>query len=748
MDRFLIAPINVGLETDMKPWLIPDDAFAELENAYVFRGRVRKRFGSSYSGTGGSIPETAQLSSRARASLGTIQAGGTFSTTITHSTFKIGQMFSVGSVIFTVNALGTPATLLKTTGVATTHTFNTTTGDLVLAGMTSNVGDVVYFYPAMPIMGINKYEAGPANNHTTYVFDTQYVYKYSGGSWNRDGTVYWTGNNDQFFWSYNWDGATPDATALFVTNFNASTSATSPNGDSMYAYTTAGGWAAFKPKFKVSAKSNGYKIQTCRIIVPFKNRLLLLNTIESDDSGTNGDANLAYTNRLRYSHNGSPFSATAFLQANEVGYTGGGYIDAPTEEDIVSAAFVKDRLIVYFERSTWELAYTGSPILPFVWQKINAELGSEATFSSVPFDKVALTIGNTGIHACSGANVVRVDEKIPQQIFDISNKTAGVARVAGIRDFYAEMVYWTFPSGNESATDTYPNKILVFNYKNGAWAFNDDCITSWGYFEQQDGYTWQSTAFSWKSTNNSWKSGLIQAQFRQVIAGNPQGYIYIVDVDRSENASVMQITDVDPGSLPNRLLITCIDHNLSVGDWIKISNLNGVNTDTTINYQVVNTVNSDSFEIVAGGVGTYEGGGTIARVSNISVVSKQWNPYVKDGRNVHLAHIDFAVQKTTDGEVTVDYFPSSANISLVTDGTASGAIVGTNVLETSPYTIYPLEASQERLWHPVYFSGEGQCIQIQIYMNDDQMQDQTISASDFQLEGLVLHTQPSRMRLE
>ena len=51
-DRFFIAPYEEksGLQTDHKPWLIPDEAFSELENAYVFRGRVRKRFGSRWLG--------------------------------------------------------------------------------------------------------------------------------------------------------------------------------------------------------------------------------------------------------------------------------------------------------------------------------------------------------------------------------------------------------------------------------------------------------------------------------------------------------------------------------------------------------------------------------------------------------------------------------------------------------------------------------------------------------------------------
>jgi len=39
-DRFLVGPINTGLERDLKPFLIADDAFTLLQNCYVFRGRV------------------------------------------------------------------------------------------------------------------------------------------------------------------------------------------------------------------------------------------------------------------------------------------------------------------------------------------------------------------------------------------------------------------------------------------------------------------------------------------------------------------------------------------------------------------------------------------------------------------------------------------------------------------------------------------------------------------------------------
>ena len=805
MDRFLIAPFQSGLETDLKPWLIPDDAFAEMNNAYVFRGRIRKRFGSDYTGSGGASGSRARLLlPSTRVSVGTTNGSGNLSGTVSGGVGLIGQKFSIGGEVFTCVRLGTPG-VLATTGTSTTHTFDTSTGAFVftgaainssvyfyvdgcghsvslagvitgvlpglifkagqqfmiqqqiltvvstgapavllstgtysglldtstgfysISGYTESPSPAVYFYPAEPITGLTQYEKGAANDHQSFAFDTQFVYKYSGGAWNGAATPLFTGDDKNFFWCSNWQGLTPDVVALFVTNFNSSTSVASPNGDSMYVY-NGSTWSAFKPKFRVSSTSNAYMIQSARMIMPFKNRLLLFNTIESDSAGT---TNISYTNRLRYSQNGSPLDANAFLQANEVGYQGGGYLDAPTEEDIVSASYIKDRLIVYFERSTWEVAYTGSASLPFVWQKINTELGSEATFSSVPFDKVVLTVGNVGIHACSGANVVRVDEKIPQKIFDIVNKTDGIERIAGIRDFYAEMVYWTFPSGNAASTSLYPNRILAFNYKNGSWAFFDDCVTAWGYFEQQDGYTWASTDLKWNSTNNTWESGSIQSQFRQVVAGNQQGFIFKALPDRSENASVLQVTN----AIAATSTMTVIDHNLQPFDWVRFKNMTGL-TITDTNYQVLRVVDSNNFIIAGSFSGTYTGGGTLSRISRINIQTKQWNPYGKDGRNVNLSKADFAVLRTSAGAVTVGYYPSSANV-----------FMSPTVLETNPYSIYPLEAYQERLWHTVYFDADGSCVQLYITLSDDQMQDVAVTSSDFQLEGIVLHTQPTASRI-
>ena len=783
-DRFLIAPFNSGLQADMKPFLIPEDAFAQLLNAYVFRGRVRKRFGGRLMGMGWDGPITEPLFSRFRIQVGTI---GAPVSPVPGVIFKIGQMFSAGDQIFTVYQNGA----MLHTGVGT-GTFDTTTGAFALAGTGLAGGTPIWFYPAEPVMGLCNYESGPINDQPSYGFDTQFAYLFAGGFWQRSGLLEFNAaNNIKFVWTDNWRGVSPGGLpTLFVTNFSFTVPVPAATDDPIWYtvdgtnWTAATGANAFYFLPSGGAMQTGAFVSTARIIVAFKNRLLLLNTVENDGSAPPG-VNTQYANRCRYSFIGSPFARNAWYEPNQTDSSGGvvnrnniaggaGFVDATTEEQIVSAEFIKDRLIVFFERSTWELAYTGSQVLPFVWQKINTELGSEGQFSTVPFDKVILTMGTTGVHSCTGANVERIDTKIPDEVFTIDQKSLGVQRVAGVRDYYTELVYWTFPSTTSESfvpnTNTYsvfPTEVLVYNYRNYSWALNADCITAWGYFEQQNetslGMTWASTTLTWEEANFSWSGGgTLQTNFRQVIAGNQQGYVFIVDSDVDRNARVMQITNmVQSGS---DVELTIVDHTLVAsdypddpvdGDYIIIENAQGITlvndrypTNTSLIFPVLEVIDLDTILIPdATLTGTYTGGGTASRVSNIAIRSKQWNPYLGDATNIYLARIDFGVEKTSDGQITVDYFPSSSELSLLNAGGATGtnSIMGTGVLETFPYdpALYPLEQDQERLWHPIYFQSTGECIQIYMYMSDAQLSVASIAFAPFEMDGLVLHVSKS-----
>jgi len=70
-DRFLIAPLQTGLVTDVPAWQIPEDAFQKLNNAYIHKGVVRKRFGSRLIGGTTVSNVLDQLASRLRINVGT-----------------------------------------------------------------------------------------------------------------------------------------------------------------------------------------------------------------------------------------------------------------------------------------------------------------------------------------------------------------------------------------------------------------------------------------------------------------------------------------------------------------------------------------------------------------------------------------------------------------------------------------------------------------------------------------------------
>jgi len=714
------------------------------------------------------------LQSRLRVNLGNTDGSGNFSGTVPGSQFNLGQMFSVGTTIFTVVVTGTPGAMLST-GVGT-GTFNTTSGAVSITG--AAITTAVYYYPALPVMGITQYEIGAINNHPTYAFDTEFAYLFTPGTgWSRSGAAIWHGSDLNFFWICNWQGLAGNP-VLFATNFNATVPTPGANDDPIWSFdgttwTARSGANAFYVLPGGGAIYTGPYVKTARIIAPFKNRLVLLNTVENDNSGGAG-VNTAYVNRCRYSFNGSPFAANAWYEPNQQDSSGNiaagaGFIDAATEEQIISAEFIKDRLIVYFERSCWELAYTGNEILPFVWQKLNTELGSQATLSTVPFDKEVLTIAQNGVHSCNGSNVVRIDSKIPDLVFQFSTKNNANYRTCGIRDYNHELVYWSYVDIERPTQSPYPNQMLVYNYRNQSWAQNDDTFTAFGYFEQQQDTTWISSApQTWEQFNNTWADGIIAANQRIIIGGNQQGFVVRINDELDRNAPSLQITAIS--GTTGILTLTVYNHNLTQdseddpagGDYVVIENVSGdAQTATTLNNSIfpVSVVDANTITINIGifTIGSYLGGGTLARVSNIQITTKQFNPYDKEDRNVYVEKVNFCVERSGNFDVnlpspqiTVDYSPSSSGIYMLASARQTGALMGNSVLETAPYNpvYYPLEQYQDKLWHPVYFQSDGDCIQLRLYFDPIQIQVPRIAFAPFELQGMILYTQKTVSRMQ
>ena len=182
-------------------------------------------------------------------------------------------------------------------------------------------------------------------------------------------------------------------------------------------------------------------------------------------------------------------------------------------------------------------------------------------------------------------------------------------------------------------------------------------------------------------------------------------------------------------------------------------------------FRVNTIIDGNNITIAASVTGVYSGGGILARVSRINIVTKEYNFYQSSGRNAYIPRIDFMVDTTdinAQASLEVNFYVSTSRATLLQDSIANGVIMGNGNLETFPYTaFYPYEATASRVWHPVYFQAEGECVQFQITMSDQQMMT-VISVADshggfsytgptfvdFQLNAICIFAQSTSNRFQ
>ncbi len=817
MIPLLIGNYDLGATENLKPFMIPEKAFQNLINAYVFRGRVQRKTGYYKLGRLRRV-----LTAAAAGSYSTINGQNTLNL-VSALSLEASSQIALGSVSTITITFGAPIsqTLMVATatstltvggvGPITSASINYSTGIITInanavAGPASVTVSLSY-YPTLPVMGLRTYERINRNNERTIEFDTRYAYEYNGAQFIELPSTLpttWSGTDADFFWSTNYYQDTANNDIFWVTNntpgfhgfaltnftnavagppstidvtaagntfqvgdtvFFVDITGASANNNLSGTVTAAGatftvsnpgtniftngistGWV-FSPNRNVNGDGLRYYngttwananpavnqinvVKGCLICIPYKDRLVLLNTIEGNAAG----AQTRFPQRARWSQNGTPLDFSQGWRDDVVGR--GGFFDAPTNEVIVSCGFIKDQLIVYFERSTWVLAYTGNEILPFVWQKIDNELGSESTFSVTTFDNGLIAMGNVGIHIANGNSVNRIDQDIPSTVFQIQNLNQGPERIYAIRDFYKELIYFSYPYTPDSTTPRadfkYPNRMVVYNYRNNTFSFFDDHFTCFGYYQKSTGYTWATLPYdSWASWSDAWNSGSSQALFPDIMAGNQQGYVFSFDPNKNSNDFALTITGFSGNT------ITSAQHNLAVGRYIYIDNCLGL---TGINGQIREIIATTTNTITIDGIaptGTYTGGGEIKPLSNFIIQTKQFTPFWKIGHRFNLVSIDYLLDRTSVGRIIGNIFLSMGTNYSFSDSASNPSILGDNSISTAPEPGIIGQNLQDQIWHKQFAYCEGDTFQIQLTLNDDQMRDLVINESDVTLHGML-----------
>ena len=303
-----IKGFEAGLVQSRVNFIIPEDAYPILQNAYVWRerikrkqgvellGRLRRLLSAVAAGTYTTITGTntlniftglGVLATQPNAEL---QLPSTTPITITFAA-PISQSLSTGS--------SDSGTLVVTgAGPITAATISFATGIITITASApvgpANVTFTGAYYPGLPVMGLRSRELNNINNEMLIAFDEIYAYRFVGTQWIEfiPGTT-WKGDDSDFFWSTNYWVSAANLKLFWVTNFSGT-------GGDPIRYTDGLTWTDFAPTINAA----GDVLAQCLALLPFRGRLLAFNTLE----GPNLAGSTAFFQRIRWSAIGSPLT--------------------------------------------------------------------------------------------------------------------------------------------------------------------------------------------------------------------------------------------------------------------------------------------------------------------------------------------------------------------------------------------------------------------------------------------------------
>lgn len=718
----LIAPYagDTGLSEYYRPWLIGDAAFAVLEDAYVYRGKVRKREGDT---------ELAVLASSATINNIT-NANPAVVTVVAIGDIQNGDIITIYDVTGMTEV--NENTYLVANVVANSfdlHNLDGTNVNSLAFGAYAGAGTIHF-----PVNGLaNRLIRGTVDEELI-AFDRYRAYRFNTatGAFNdisfyqtTSANIRWTGSNSQYFWTLGF------ADGFWVSN----------NVDPIRFYngTAAAGWN--NQRFTINAAAD--LVTRARLLFSYYGRMVILDTTEA---GSN------YYQRARWSQIGTPYvpatgadpavvtpaaiwatDVTAWRQ-DQAGK--GGYIDADTSERIISASIVNNTLIVFFQFSTWRLRYTGDQILPFIWERINSNYGSESQFGTITFDTAAFAVSRRGFIGSDTNNVKRIDEKIPDRSFQIETGTAteGMQLVSATRDYYRKIFYWAIPSADTNQTTN--NRIISYNTEEDAWSILNQSYRVFGQYKQYEDRTWamftETARDEWENqTENYWQNPFLQDNAPSIVAGHLNGFVYFAFQDLSDGTDHgtnfnfdiqtkrfnpylqsgqscrLQYVDIYATSQQQQILqITAITqafpaqvttlnpHNLVTGSEIYFRDIEGMPE-----------INNIKYTITVVGANTF----TVDGLDTTLI-----GPYTANTGEV-----------LNRAEITLEHY--------VDDNDTTPAII-----RTVPISLQ----GQESRYTRVFVGNGGNFHQIRLKLSDAQLADNIKGRSGFELQGMVIWTRP------
>lgn len=356
---------------------------------------------------------------------------------------------------------------------------------------------------------------------------------------------YFTGGDDDFFKFANWKANDSEPSYLYLTN----------NTDRVTLYNGLTNTLS-RPAFpilegQIVPNHNGI-LRTLDIKV-YKNRLLFFRpTVNTYNAGAPlvPVGTVTESQAVRYSSEFYTFGTNTIIPFDFVAdVTGhGGTTVAPTGDCIVAAEFLRDAIVVFFEKSTWLFRFTGSSFSPFRWDQINSSRNSNAPYGSLEYDGNATSMGTKGLIACDGVNVDRYDKAIIDQYTDIDNDN--FIQCNSARDDILNQAWMIYPSVERNVGNRFSDKAIIYNFLENNFATYRINLSTVGIEDTYQDITWASFApgsgawtegLTWAQANFNWNKFTAQNLSPQVFGGDQNGYVYIMNVTETDNGGHIDV---------------------------------------------------------------------------------------------------------------------------------------------------------------------------------------------------------------
>ncbi len=205
--KLVIGPINKGIRTDRTAFVIDDDSFPTLVNAYQWRGRVKRKRGTAFLARLTRYFDSTSAAFNPGTTTQVLSAGGSGNllTGFVLSGLQPDASIVPGFVSITDNTTAVVYTDPSKDGTLSPGgSINYATGAFTIApGAADTVTATFRYYPTLPVMGLEDLVLNPSDFPGTIAFDTDYAYRISNTSpYNNYSVSFYKNPNNAAYPSY------------------------------------------------------------------------------------------------------------------------------------------------------------------------------------------------------------------------------------------------------------------------------------------------------------------------------------------------------------------------------------------------------------------------------------------------------------------------------------------------------------------------------------------------------------------